>query len=73
MEPNDRHAILERVVQRLQEHFDSVQVIACHREEGSKMTTKHQDGFGSIFERYGAVRSWLTQQDKSLAEEDDDE
>lgn len=72
MEPNDRHAILEKVVQRLREHFDSVQVIACHREEAQKETTKHQDGFGSIFERYGAVRSWLIAQDKHLSEDDEE-
>jgi len=61
MSHDDRLEILERHCTMLREHFDSVEIVACHGGGGGGggLTTRFEHGDGSWFERYGLMRSWV--------------
>lgn len=78
LDDDDRIDQIKRHCVALREFFDSVQIIAvrkAHNEEDASTVFKWGDG--SWFERYGAVRYWLLQQeaepkDYRLPQDDDD-
>ena len=59
--------ILSDAVRVLREHFDSVQVIACHSDNDG--TTMFDRGSGSFYERTGATRAWIEHRTESDLED----
>lgn len=56
---------LEKAIELLSEHFDSVQIIATKKDdedEDTDLLCEH--GSGSIYARVGSVRDWLLRQDE---------
>lgn len=60
---NKLYQILSDAARVLREHFDSVQIIACHSD--NEGTTRFERGSGSFYERLGATRSWIERQVES--------
>jgi hypothetical protein len=67
---------VDRCIEILGEHFDSVQIFATRHEsttlDGTLSITK---GTGNYFARYGQIREWILEQDEATrmaTHEDDD-
>jgi hypothetical protein len=57
--------VVQRAVDALSEHFDSVQVfVSRHDGERPDQTLTIQIGAGNWFTRLGQVRDWLIKQDE---------
>lgn len=61
--------ILQSVVARLSEHFDTVQVFTTKRSNSSDGTENCQWGSGNWFARYGQVKQWVIKQDEDFRED----
>lgn len=72
MMPNDKTdrdiQMIQMAVDRLGEHFDSVQIF-CTRHEGASGTTRMAVGGGNWFARYGQIIYWLHQQQEDARQE----
>lgn len=59
-------AMIQKCVDELGEHFDTVQIFATRHEKGENDGTVHvQLGAGNWFARYGHVTNWLVQENQS--------
>ncbi len=62
--------LIQKAIDLLSEHFDSVQIFANRYESGEKNGTIHVDlGYGNWYSRYGQVRDWLILKDEETREE----
>ena len=67
-------AKLDKCMQELREHFDSVQIFATRYEGGDIGTVTASRGESDWFARYGVVRNWLLKQEAVIdAEAREDE
>lgn len=58
-------ALIREALNKLSEHFDSVQIFATRHESGELDGTVNITlGTGNWFTRYGHVRSWLVRNDE---------
>ena len=69
--------MLQKALDALGEHFDSVQIFATrHDSGGSGGTIGVKRGCGNWFARYGQVREWMIQEEQSsrnnVAKEEDE-
>lgn len=56
--------LISDAVDRLAEHFDTVQIFASRHEPTTENGTVHWEvGRGSWFARYGQIRTWLIQEE----------
>lgn len=56
---------LDRIVDALGEHYDTVQIFVTRHESGEKGGTVHTArGGGNYFARLGQIRNWLIYQDE---------
>jgi len=61
---------LDRAIEMLGEHFDSVQIFATRHESGEQGgTLKFSRGCGNFFARYGQIHEWIIKQDESARNE----
>lgn len=58
-------ARVREACEKLQEHFDSVQIFCTRHESGElEGTVNIQLGLGNWFARYGQVVHWMSEQDQ---------
>lgn len=66
--------ILDRHVNQLMEHFESVQIFVSKHRPNKDSTLVVQRGDGNWFARYGQVRAWMVREEKDFdSERDGDE
>lgn len=61
-------AMLDKAIETLGEHFDSVQLFVSRYEDGDTGTVSVQKGIGNWFSRYGQVKAWVTRCDEEERE-----
>lgn len=63
----DDHAFVQKALDLLGEHFDTVQIF-CTRHEGGECdgTVAINKGVGNWFARRGQVREWMLGEDKAI-------
>lgn len=58
-------ALVQHHIDRLREHFDTVQIFVTREEpEKTKETITVQKGSGNWFARYGQVRLWMLREEE---------
>ena len=55
-------ALVTPFIARLQEHFDTVQIVATQHSEEDGATFTYVKGGGNWYARYGATRAWVDSQ-----------
>jgi len=74
MKQQPQERLVEKMMQQLSEHFDTVQIFTTRHEEGE--TSVIETGAGNWFARYGHVRKWVDEQEQEIVvelEDDEDE
>ncbi len=63
---NDDYARVEKAVESLGEHFDSVQIFVTLHEPTKGGTIAICNGSGNWHARYGQVRGWVIREDEGF-------
>lgn len=62
-------ALVDKVVEQLGEHFDTVQIfVTCHESGEEGGTVSCINGSGNYYARVGLVNEWLTKEDEKTRE-----
>lgn len=70
MSDEDREMeILEKHVNQLAEHFDSVQIFVTRTDPKQDGTVNANKGAGNWFTRYGQVQNWILKADERSRQE----
>ena len=59
------HSIVDKAIDLLGEHFDTVQIF-CTRHEGGEGTVSMNKGIGNWFARRGHVQEWILKEEKAI-------